>query len=102
MSEPDPSELPTKVRYDIPKEKRKMTTIGFDARFPNMNQTRNCSQNYIDYFKCIRAKGEDYAPCEQFRYAYQELCPNSWIDTWDEQREAGTHPALSDWKRPKH
>ncbi len=38
---------------------------GVDARFPNMNQTKHCWQNYVDYHKCINAKGEDFAPCRQ-------------------------------------
>jgi hypothetical protein len=40
---------------------------GFDARFPNQNQTKHCWQNYVDYHKCIIAKGEDFAPCRQVR-----------------------------------
>ncbi|CDO74366.1 hypothetical protein BN946_scf184355.g14 [Trametes cinnabarina] len=91
-----------------------LQTAGFDARFPNTNQTRHCFQNYTDYFKCIAAKGEDYAPCKQFKRAYNSLCPNEWvrhipqnsfgqhrsprplkfqIAKWDEQRENGTFPA---------
>jgi hypothetical protein len=42
--------------------------IGFDARFPNQNQTKHCWQNYVDYHKCIIAKGEDFAPCRQVRH----------------------------------
>ena len=56
---------------------------GFDARFPNQNQcvsrqflllwkraqnfyrTKHCWQNYVDYHKCILAKGEDFTPCRQ-------------------------------------
>ncbi|KAG6232981.1 hypothetical protein E4U26_003531 [Claviceps purpurea] len=38
---------------------------GPDARFPNTNQTKHCWQNYVDYHKCINAKGEDFAPCLQ-------------------------------------
>jgi hypothetical protein len=30
-----------------------------------MNQTKHCWQNYVDYHKCIIAKGEDFAPCRQ-------------------------------------
>lgn len=30
-----------------------------------MNQTKHCWQNYVDYHKCITAKGEDFAPCRQ-------------------------------------
>ncbi|KAK2463475.1 hypothetical protein APHAL10511_004561 [Amanita phalloides] len=64
-----------------------LQTAGFDARFPNQNQTRNCFQNYVDYFKCVTAKGEDYVPCKDFRKTYHSLCPNEWKSKWDEQRE---------------
>ena len=50
------------------------------ARFPNTNQTRHCFQNYTDYFKCITAKGEDFAPCKQFKRAYNSLCPSMCIN----------------------
>lgn len=33
-------------------------------------------QNYTDYFKCVAAKGEDFAPCKQFKRAYNSLCPS--------------------------
>lgn len=45
----------------------KDTLPGVDARFPNTNQTKHCWQNYVDYHKCILAKGEDFAPCRQVR-----------------------------------
>merc|ERR1711879_211927 len=35
----------------------KFVTAGTDARFPNVNQTKHCWQNYVDYHKCIIAKG---------------------------------------------
>ncbi|KAG7089677.1 Cytochrome c oxidase subunit 6B [Marasmius oreades] len=73
-----------------------LKTVGFDARFPNQNQTRHCFQSYCDYFKCITAKGEDYAPCKQFKRTYHSLCPNEWISKWDEQRENGNFPAVLD------
>ncbi|KAG9315096.1 cytochrome c oxidase subunit VIb, partial [Chiua virens] len=76
-----------------------LQTAGFDARFPNTNQTKHCFQNYTDYFKCITAKGEDYAPCKQFKRAYHSLCPSMCsspshgIARFDDQRESGTFPA---------
>ncbi|KAL1902201.1 Cytochrome c oxidase subunit 6B [Ceratocystis pirilliformis] len=69
---------------------------GVDARFPNTNQTKHCWQNYVDYHKCINAKGEDFAPCRQFFLAYRSLCPSSWYSRWDEQREGGTFPVRLD------
>ncbi|KAH6891114.1 cytochrome c oxidase, subunit VIb [Thelonectria olida] len=67
-----------------------------DARFPNQNQTKHCWQNYVDYHKCINAKGEDFAPCRQFWLSYRSLCPSGWYQRWDEQREAGSFPVKLD------
>ncbi|KAI9044068.1 cytochrome c oxidase subunit VIb [Aspergillus affinis] len=66
---------------------------GYDARFPQMNQTKHCWQNYVDYYKCVNAKGEDFRPCTQFFHAFRSLCPKAWTDRWDGQREAGNFPA---------
>ncbi|KAJ5133598.1 cytochrome c oxidase polypeptide vib [Penicillium atrosanguineum] len=35
---------------------------GYDARFPQQNQTKHCWQNYVDYYKCVEAKGDDFRP----------------------------------------
>ncbi|KAJ5594892.1 cytochrome c oxidase subunit 6B [Penicillium hispanicum] len=69
---------------------------GYDARFPQMNQTKHCWQNYVDYYKCVTAKGEDFRPCRQFYHAFRALCPKAWTDRWDGQREAGNFPAHLD------
>ncbi|GLI76297.1 cytochrome c oxidase subunit 6B [Penicillium ochrochloron] len=89
---------------------------GYDARFPQQNQTKHCWQNYVDYYKCVNAKGEDFRPCRQvlsnpapidmsiatskrilqFYHAYRSLCPKAWTDRWDAQREAGNFPAHLD------
>jgi hypothetical protein len=39
----------------------------------------NSYQNYTDYFKCIAAKGDDFAPCKQFKRAYNSLCPSAYL-----------------------
>lgn len=33
-------------------------------------------QNFVDYHKCVNAKGEEFAPCQQFKKAYKSLCPS--------------------------
>ena len=60
-------------------ETLQLATAPYDPRFPNTNQSKNCWQNYVDYHKCRRAKGEDYGPCEQFRRTYKILCPSFWV-----------------------
>lgn len=53
-------------------------------------------QNFVDYQKCITAKGEEFEPCQKFKHTYQSLCPNDWVETWNEQVEAGkVRPLLS-------
>ena len=37
-------------------------TIPFDPRFPNMNQTRNCWQNYVDFHRCQKLKVKSLKP----------------------------------------
>ncbi|KAL2820447.1 cytochrome c oxidase, subunit VIb [Aspergillus granulosus] len=49
-------------------------------------ETKHCWQNYVDYYKCTTAKGEDFRPCRQFYYAFRSLCPKAWTDRWDSQR----------------
>ncbi|KAI8893888.1 cytochrome c oxidase, subunit VIb [Globomyces pollinis-pini] len=79
-----------------------LKTAGFDARFPNQNQTKNCWQNYVDYHKCVKVKGEDFAPCHQFRKTFTSICPTKWIDKWDEQREENIFPALVETHAAEH
>ena len=62
----------------------KLETAPIDLRFPNTNQTRHCWQLYVDYHKCIRAKGEDFEPCKAFKRNYLIMCPDTWVERWDE------------------
>ncbi|KAJ6441968.1 cytochrome c oxidase polypeptide VIb [Purpureocillium lavendulum] len=99
MAEEDGQELVTKPFKFVTAGKLTRdhpTSARTDARFPNMNQTKHCWQNYVDYHKCIIAKGEDFAPCRQFWLAYRSLCPSGWYQRWDEQREAGNFPVKLD------
>lgn len=66
------------------------TTVPFDPRFPNTNQTRHCYQSYLDYHRCQKVRGEAYEPCNYFKKAFNSLCPNAWVEKWEGQREAGT------------
>eukprot|EP00729_Bicosta_minor_P010815 gene10815-32305_t len=73
-----------------PFTKDDIKTAQYDARFPNTNQTKNCWQNYVDFHKCIKIKGAGYAPCKQFLKTYLSLCPNMWVEKWNEQLDEGT------------
>ena len=71
-------------------------TAPFDPRFPQVNQSRHCLQDYLDYHRCnkvLNEKGKDTSPCVWFKKCYTSLCPNDWIDRWDTMIEEGTFPA---------
>ncbi|KAE8679781.1 Cytochrome c oxidase subunit 6b-1 [Hibiscus syriacus] len=70
----------------------KLETAPADFRFPTTNQTRHCFTRYIEYHRCVAAKGEGASECDKFSKYYRALCPGEWIDRWNEQRENGTFP----------
>ncbi|KAG8660368.1 cytochrome c oxidase subunit 6b-1 [Manihot esculenta] len=70
----------------------KLETAPADFRFPTTNQTRHCFTRYIEYHRCIAAKGEGAPECDKFAKYYRSLCPSEWIERWNEQRENGTFP----------
>lgn len=65
--------------------------VPYDPRFPNQNQTRNCESNYLSYFRCLKKKG-DKEYCAWYKNVYETMCPDEWVERWDEQRANGTFP----------
>jgi len=70
----------------------KKWTPPFDARYPNVNQTKNCWQNYLDFHRCQNIKGEDFEGCQYFKKVFKAICPSQWTEKWDEWREEGIFP----------
>ncbi|KAJ7958979.1 Cytochrome c oxidase subunit [Quillaja saponaria] len=70
----------------------KLETAPADFRFPTTNQSRHCFTRYVEYHRCVAAKGEGAPECDKFAKYYRALCPGEWIDRWNEQRENGTFP----------
>lgn len=84
-------------RCDPPVEEKvvkevKLETAPFDPRFPNTNQTNYCYQSYLDFHRCEKIQGTESQMCDYFKRCYQAMCPNAWIERWDNQREQGTFP----------
>ncbi|GMN62781.1 hypothetical protein TIFTF001_031865 [Ficus carica] len=69
-----------------------LKTAPADFRFPTTNQTRHCFTRYIEFHRCLVAKGEESGECEKFARYYRSLCPGEWVDKWNEQREGGNFP----------
>lgn len=79
---PDPDKLTQADLYATP----------FDPRFPNQNQTRHCYQLFLDFYRCQKVRGTNYEPCQYFKKGYKELCPNSWVEKWQDQMANGIFP----------
>ncbi|KAM4133518.1 hypothetical protein ACJW30_01G335100 [Castanea mollissima] len=69
-----------------------LKTAPVDFRFPTTNQTRHCFTRYIEFHRCLAAKGEESGACETFAEDYRSFCPGDWVERWNEQRETGTFP----------
>lgn len=63
-----------------------------DPRFQNINATRYCYTHYVDYHRCQYILGKKDQDCNIFQTIYQRICPNAWINRWDEQKKKGIFP----------
>ncbi|GJQ12778.1 hypothetical protein GpartN1_g4569.t1 [Galdieria partita] len=70
----------------------KLETAPHDPRFQTTNQAKHCWSRYIEYHACVKQKGEEDSECQKFKRWYKSLCPNEWLENWDEQRANGTFP----------
>ncbi|KAK9100004.1 hypothetical protein Scep_023434 [Stephania cephalantha] len=56
-----------------------LKTAPADVRFPTTNQTRHCFTRYIEFHRCLAAKGEESGDCAKFAHYYRALCPGEWV-----------------------
>ncbi|GFS46820.1 cytochrome C oxidase 6B [Actinidia rufa] len=68
----------------------KLETAPADFRFPTTNQSRHCFTRYIEYHRCVAAKGEGASECVTSLQNIIALF--ALVDRWNEQRENGTFP----------
>ncbi|PRP88989.1 hypothetical protein PROFUN_02267 [Planoprotostelium fungivorum] len=66
-----------------------LISAGFNPRFPNTNQTRNCWANYLEFQRCITTVPEEDREdvCSKFERGHKHLCPPGWVEKWDSQVE---------------
>ncbi|PIA46078.1 hypothetical protein AQUCO_01600390v1 [Aquilegia coerulea] len=55
-----------------------LRTAPADFRFPTTNQSRHCFTRYIEFHRCLAAKGEESGECNKFAKYYRSLCPGEW------------------------
>jgi cytochrome c oxidase subunit 6b len=66
-----------------------LQTAPLDRRFPNPNQSRRCFTNVEEAFRCRAERGEDAPECAAFTRAYRSVCPQEWLERWQELRDEG-------------
>ncbi|KAL5124908.1 Cytochrome c oxidase subunit 6b-1 [Glycine soja] len=84
----------------------KLETAPADFRFPTTNQTRHCFTRYIEYHRCVAAKGEGAPECDKFAKYYRSLCPGEWFCRRHSNKPntfiLPTKPAPPTTKQPTH
>ncbi len=61
-------------------------------RFPNQNQTKKCFVNFVDYQRCLKTRGPNDLTCDYFKQTTESLCPQFWLEKYQEQLEQGSFP----------
>ncbi|XP_036926837.1 cytochrome c oxidase subunit 6B1-like [Sturnira hondurensis] len=80
---------------DIKTKIKNCKTPLFDSHFPNRNQTRNCGQNYLDFYRCentMTPKDGDFFVWKWYQCVYTSLCPISCLLAWNDHQAEGTFP----------
>ena len=84
----EPEAAAEEEEEEEPKPELKLGTAPNDWRFP----AKHCYTRYQEFHKCESQRGEGAEECAFFKRAFKSVCPNDWVEEWDEQREAGTFP----------
>ncbi len=56
---------------------------------------RRCWVNYVDFHRCMEVKNDEKV-CSYFKHLYKDLCPDEWINKWDDEMERGVFPGIHD------
>lgn len=64
-------------------------TASYDVRIPSMNQAKNCWTKYEEFYKCSEEKGAEDPKCVSYKKAFRSLCPNEWVEMWEDLRTEG-------------
>jgi cytochrome c oxidase subunit 6b len=66
------------------------TTTPDRVHFPATNQSHFCWQKYNEFVLCVKKNSGDDSACVAQKQAYASICPEDWVESWNEQRSAGT------------
>jgi len=72
-----------------------VNTVQYNPYFPNQNQTKHCWVSFVDFKKCEKKLGEGAPNCQKYFRAYSSMCPEEWVQKWEDQLEEGTFAGQS-------
>ena len=77
------------IRTQVPQPKPDKKLLAELRRLPPLSEAEGSQFQEIIYNQLIpkKIKGEDYEPCNFFAKNFQTVCPNAWIEKWNDQRE---------------
>eukprot|EP00500_Bicosoecida_sp_ms1_P003553 CAMPEP_0203813138 /NCGR_PEP_ID=MMETSP0115-20131106/4549_1 /ASSEMBLY_ACC=CAM_ASM_000227 /TAXON_ID=33651 /ORGANISM="Bicosoecid sp, Strain ms1" /LENGTH=118 /DNA_ID=CAMNT_0050721997 /DNA_START=39 /DNA_END=395 /DNA_ORIENTATION=+ len=78
-----------KVEASIKGAKLPEANVPADARFPNVSQSQHCWTKFNEHILCMKKSGGDEAQCNKFRRHYRTVCPNEWVENWEDHIDAG-------------
>lgn len=67
-----------------------LETAPYDVRFPSPNQSKRCYAVYCEFHKCLKDQDGDDSNCRRLMRTYRSICPDEWIENWNQMREDGT------------
>jgi len=59
------------------------------CRFQQQNQAQRCFVMYTDFYRCEHILGEGSEACTWFKKVFTSICPNDWVEHWDDLRVTG-------------
>ncbi|KAI5712484.1 cytochrome c oxidase subunit 6B [Diaphorina citri] len=80
-------------------EHKQLSTCLPDPRFQQVNITNWCWTMFVDHKRCSNLLGEGRADCAIFKKCYESICPNAWVEQWEDQIENNIFPR--DLTRPQ-
>ena len=75
-------------------DKLKGKTTPSDNRFPTQNQMNHCWNRYNEWVLCLKESEGDSEGCAKKRQLAVSICPNVWLEKWDEGRDTGAFPGV--------
>lgn len=73
---------------------KSIKTTPRSSKFPSQNQAYHCWNRYNEWVMCLKSTKGDEEGCKQMRQMALSICPYTWYEKWDEEREEGNFAGI--------